>query len=117
MVLARAYDQRMSMTELSPARSSPLQRSTPSHNSRMGRPLLLRGLGPASGTKDVALAPPRLKRLTAVKMVAKREKGKFYNCNEQFSREHLKICPMKGIICYRWTLTLRSKTRWKQRTP
>jgi hypothetical protein len=30
-------------------------------------------------------------------MVAKREKGECYNCTEQFSLEHLKTCPMKGI--------------------
>jgi hypothetical protein len=30
-------------------------------------------------------------------MAAKREKGECYNCTEQFSREHLKMCPMKGI--------------------
>jgi hypothetical protein len=30
-------------------------------------------------------------------MATKREKGKGYNCFEKFSREHLKVCPMKDI--------------------
>jgi acetyl-CoA carboxylase carboxyltransferase component len=30
-------------------------------------------------------------------MVAKREKGACFNCTKQFSREHLKVCPMKGV--------------------
>jgi hypothetical protein len=30
-------------------------------------------------------------------MVAKRERRECYNCTEKFSREHLKVCLMKGI--------------------
>jgi hypothetical protein len=97
IALARAYEQRMSMTKLSPTRSSPLQRSTPSCNLGTGQPLLLPTPTSAVGTKDAAPTLPRLKQLTAAKMAAKREMGKRYNCNEQFSREHLKTCPMKGI--------------------
>jgi hypothetical protein len=49
--------------------------------------------------KDVSASPtvPRLKRLTAAKMAAKRECGECYNCFQKFSREHRKVCPMKGI--------------------
>jgi hypothetical protein len=31
-------------------------------------------------------------------MVAKRERGECYNCTEKFSREHLKVCPVKGVF-------------------
>jgi hypothetical protein len=97
MALAPAYEQHMSMTKSSPARSSPLQQSTPGRNFGTGRPLLLPAPAPASDAKDAAPAAPRLKRLTVAEMTAKREKGECYNCTEKFSCEHLKTCPMKGI--------------------
>jgi hypothetical protein len=97
MALAHAYEQRLSMTELPPARSSPLPRSSPGRNSGSSRPLLLTGPSPAAGAKDKPPAAPRFKRLTAAEMAAKREKGECYNCTEQFSLEHLKMYPMKGI--------------------
>jgi hypothetical protein len=31
-------------------------------------------------------------------MAAKRERGECYNCTEKFSREHLKVCPIKGVF-------------------
>jgi hypothetical protein len=96
MALARTYEQCLSMTELSPARPSP--HSTPSRTLGFGRQLLLPTPTTATpGAKDAAPAPPRFKRLTVAEMAAKREKGERYNCTEQFSREHLKTCPMKGI--------------------
>jgi hypothetical protein len=90
MALARAYEQRLVMTEDTPSRAS--GRSAPR---------------PAGGTKPLALpAPPttpttgapRLKRLTTAEMAAKRECGECYNCTEKFSRAHLDVCPMKGIF-------------------
>jgi hypothetical protein len=44
------------------------------------------------------LTVPRFKRLTPAEMVAKRERGECYNCTEKFSREHLKVCPVKGAF-------------------
>jgi hypothetical protein len=52
-----------------------------------------------TGTKDVSASPtvPRLKRVTATEMAAKRECGEWYNYSKKFSYGHLKVCPMKGI--------------------
>jgi hypothetical protein len=86
MALARAYEQRLSMTELLLGR--PLPRSTPNRTPGSGRQLLLPTPTTATqGGKDATPAPPRFKRLTTAEMVAKREKGECYNCTEQFSQE------------------------------
>jgi hypothetical protein len=96
MPLARAYEQRLSMTELSPAHLSP--RSASGCTPRAGRQILLPAPTTATpGAKDAPPTLPRLKRLIAAEMAAKREKGECYNCTKPFSREHLKTCPMKGI--------------------
>jgi hypothetical protein len=50
-------------------------------------------------TAPAATTPePRFKRLTAAEMVAKRTGGECYNCTEKFTKEHLKVCPVKGIF-------------------
>jgi hypothetical protein len=80
MVVARAYEQRLVMTEDAPSRTP--GRSAPR---------------PAGGTKPLALAAP----LTTPTPGAPRLKafnGECYNCTEKFSRAHLDICPMKGIF-------------------
>jgi hypothetical protein len=82
---------------MSPTCSTLLQQSPQGRQARTGRPLLLLTPAPASGAKDSTPAAQRLKRLTAAEMAAKREKVRCYNCTRQFSREHLKTCPMKGI--------------------
>jgi hypothetical protein len=81
---------------MSPTCSTLLQQSPQGRQARTGRPLLLLTPAPASGAKDSTPAAQRLKRLTAAEMAAKREKVRCYNCTGQFSREHLKTCPMKG---------------------
>jgi hypothetical protein len=97
MALAHAYEQRLSMTDLPPARSSPLLRSSLGRNPGSSRSLLLTAPSPAAGAEDKPSAAPRFKRLTTAEMAVKQEKGECYNCTEQFSLEHLKTCPMKGI--------------------
>jgi hypothetical protein len=45
------------------------------------------------------LAPEsRFKRLTTTEMAAKRARGECYNCTEKFTKEHLEVCPVKGIF-------------------
>jgi hypothetical protein len=41
---------------------------------------------------------PRLRRLTAAEMAAKRENGECFNYTEKFSRAHLDVCPMKSLF-------------------
>jgi hypothetical protein len=84
MGMARAYEQHLSMTELSSAHPSPLQCSTPSRNPGSGRQLLPAPATATSGAKDTTPVSPRFKHLTAAEMAAKREKGECYNCTEQF---------------------------------
>jgi hypothetical protein len=50
-----------------------------------------------SSTLAAPLPASRLKRLSAVEMVAKKEKGRCLICAEKFSKEHLKTYPMKDI--------------------
>jgi hypothetical protein len=97
MVLARAYEQRLSMTDLPPVHSSPLPRSSLGRNPGSSRPLLLTTPSPAAGAEEKPPTAPRFKRLTISEMVAKREKGECYTCTQEFLLEQLKTCPMKGI--------------------
>jgi hypothetical protein len=90
MALARTYDQCLQMGTEQPSRvnhHSSSERIVPA-----SKPLAL-------PTPPAATASPSpcLKCLTLEKMVAKRKRGECYNCTEKFSREHLKVCPMKGI--------------------
>jgi hypothetical protein len=98
MALARAYEQRLALTNDVPAKH-PSSRATPARPSP--KTLSLPTASSTVGTKEATATPtptaPRLKRLTAAEMAAKREKRECYNCSEKFSQEHLKICPMKGI--------------------
>jgi hypothetical protein len=75
MALARAYEQRLAMPE-----------DMASHT--LARPAYSR---PATKMLPLPAPPP-------AKMPVKRKKGECYNCTEQFSREHLKVCPMKGVF-------------------
>jgi hypothetical protein len=88
MALARTYEQRLNMgNDMAPR---PLQRSL----GWSGATAKLLAL-PASAT---AMTPttPHLKRLTPNEMATKQECGECYNCTENFSRKHLKVCPMNG---------------------
>jgi hypothetical protein len=89
MALARTYEQRLHMGN-DPALCSH-QRSS-GRAGAAAKPLAL-----PSPAIAMTPPPPRLKRLTSEEMTAKRERGECYNCTEKFSREHLKVCPMKGI--------------------
>jgi hypothetical protein len=52
----------------------------------------------SSAAQGATPATQRLRRLTPVEMVAKREKGECFNCSKKFSRAHLEVCPMKGLF-------------------
>jgi hypothetical protein len=96
MALARVYEQRLTMAGDLPVHA----KSVPTRI--INKPLLLPAPPSAATTKDaVSGAPvtaPRFKRFTPAEMAAKREKNECFNCPTQFSREHLKVCPMKGIF-------------------
>jgi hypothetical protein len=68
----------------------------------VNKPLLLPAPPSVTALKDAASGAPvialRFKCLTPTEMVAKREKNECFNCPTQFSQEHLKACPMKGIF-------------------
>jgi hypothetical protein len=100
MALEHAYEQRLAMP------ADPLPQESTSSCSTSGRPFPAKQLllptapstpGPHDEASDAAPSAPWLKRLTAAKMVAKREHNGCYNCCEPFSREHLKTCAMKGV--------------------
>jgi hypothetical protein len=91
MALVRTYEKHLA--DDSSAHTTPLARATPT------KPLLL--IGPPSATSPKGMArptPPRFKCLTPVEMAAKRERGECYNCTKKFLREHLKVCPVKGVF-------------------
>jgi hypothetical protein len=84
MALVRTYEQRLMNESVGCTPQAP------------SKPLLLTGPSPVG---DAARpTAPCLKRLTPVEMAAKGERGECYNCTKKFSREHLKVCPVKGVF-------------------
>jgi hypothetical protein len=96
MALAHAYEQRLALVD-----------DPPTHP----------GLRLAYGcTKQLALSVPPptaggqiglptgatnelfFKHLTMAKMTSKRSWGECYNCTKKFTKEHLEVCPLKGIF-------------------
>jgi hypothetical protein len=98
MALTRTYEQRL--VDDSSARTTPPTCVAPVRTpSAPTKPLLLTGPPPTTSPKDTAqLCPPCFKHLTLAEMAAKRERKECYNCAEKFSREHLKVCPVKGVF-------------------
>jgi hypothetical protein len=93
MELPRTYEQRLADDSF--VYITPLARTPPTPTKQ----LLLPGPPPIVGPKDTTQSsPPRFKRLTPSEMAAKCEHGKCYNCTKMFSREHLKVCPVKGMF-------------------
>jgi hypothetical protein len=115
MALARTYEQRLSMTDETPSRTP----TRPAYSRLMTKTLALPApvavSGGSTSTTAAPLPAPRLKLLTATKMAAKREKGECYNCTEQFSREHLKVCPMKDVFLLE--MDALEHTSWTTRRP
>jgi hypothetical protein len=93
MALARTYKQRL--VDESAGRN-PLPACATRTPQASSKPLLLAGPPPQGDTGRPTA--PRFKRLTPTEMAAKRECGECYNCIEKFSREHLKVCPVKGVF-------------------
>jgi hypothetical protein len=97
MVLAWIYEQCLAMGGDSVVRTS-TTRSTMSRTSPASKLLALPAMNSSSGTTTAVSAQmPCLKRLTAEEMAAKRERGECYKCSKIFTRDHFKVCPMKGI--------------------
>jgi hypothetical protein len=96
MALARAYEQRLAMPV------DPLM--WPGFRLAYGRAKQLALPAPTpvasgqTGTPAAAVTKPRFKRLTAAEMVAKRARDECYNCTKKFTKEHLEVCPIKGIF-------------------
>jgi hypothetical protein len=95
MALARAYEHRLAMSAEPTTRLA----SRPAYGRT--KQLAIHGPPPAAGGQTSGPAAPatepRFKCLTVVEMAAKRAWGKCYNCTEKFSKEHLEVCPVKGI--------------------
>jgi hypothetical protein len=96
MALARAYEHRVAMSAEPTTRLASRPAYGRTKQLAIATPPSAAGgqtNGPATTTTE-----PRFKRLTAAEMVAKRTRGECYNCTEKFSKEHLKVCPVKGIF-------------------
>jgi hypothetical protein len=94
MALARAYEQRLGMTDnalgRTPGRYAPWAAAGP-------KPLALLA-PPATTPTGAPTTTPLFKCLTSVEMAVKRARAECYNCIEIFSPEHLKACPDKGVF-------------------
>jgi hypothetical protein len=90
MASAHTYEKRLKMGTKQSLHVT--HRSTSRHTGAASKPLALPD-PPAA----MASPSPHLKGLTSEEMAAKQERGECYNCTEKFLREHLKVCPMKGI--------------------
>jgi hypothetical protein len=77
-----------------PSRSS---NCTTSQSKQLLLPAMPSSSNAPGGTSGVAPTSPRIKRLTAFEMATKWECVECFNCTKPFSREYLKVCPMKGI--------------------
>jgi hypothetical protein len=98
MALARAYEQRLALVNDVSAKH-PSSCAAPAHSAlkTLSLPATSLTVGAKDSTTTTTPVAPCLKWLTATEIAAKWEKGQCYNCTEKFSREHLKICPAKGI--------------------
>jgi hypothetical protein len=97
MALARIYEQQLTMSGDSTTRTY-TTRSTTACTSPASKLLALPAPNFLLGATTVEPASmPRLKCLTVEEMVAKREHGECYKCFEKFTKDHFKVCPMKGI--------------------
>jgi hypothetical protein len=54
--------------------------------------------GGTTGTTTAPAPEPCFKHLTVMEMAAKRAWGECYNYTEKFTKEHLEVCPIKGIF-------------------
>jgi hypothetical protein len=98
MALACTYEQRLSITNDTPSRTPARLAYSRSMTKTLALPAPATTLGGSTSATAAPLPAPRLKRLTATEMATKHEKGECYNCTEQFSREHLKVCPMNDVF-------------------
>jgi hypothetical protein len=96
MALAHAYEHRLAMS----AEPTTRMASRPAYDRT--KQLAIHAPPPATGGQTSGMAAPatepRFKHLTAAEMAAKRVRGECYNCTEKFSKEHLEVCPVKGIF-------------------
>jgi hypothetical protein len=94
MALARIYEQWLAMTGDSSVRTYTV-RSSPYRPP--SKPLLFTAPSATSGTSTTPLAP-RFKRLTAVEMAAKHERGECFHYTEKYSHAHAEVCQPKGVF-------------------
>jgi hypothetical protein len=96
MALARAYEHRLARSAEPPTRLA--SRPTYGRTKQLALPAPPPAVGGQTSGPAAPTTEPRFKRLTAAEMAAKRAWGECYNCTEKFSKEHLEVCPVKGIF-------------------
>jgi hypothetical protein len=96
MALARAYEHRMAMS----AEPTTCLASRPvyGHTKQLAIPAPSSAAGSQTSGSATTTTEPCFKRLMAAKMAAKPVWGECYNCTKKFSKEHLEVCPVKGIF-------------------
>jgi hypothetical protein len=96
MALARAYEHRLAMS----AKPTTRLPSRPAYGrtKQLSIPTPMSATGGQTSGLATTTTEPRFKRLTAAEMAAKHARGECYNCTEKFSKEHLEVCPIKGIF-------------------
>jgi hypothetical protein len=96
MALARAYEHRLAMVADTTTRSGSCQAFN--RSKQLALPASPVAAGGMTGTSKTPALEPRFKQLTTAVMVAKLARGECYNCTEKFTKEHLEVCPIKGIF-------------------
>jgi hypothetical protein len=106
MALARAaFERRMELDEEHTRTPTCSRQATPPR----ATPTRAATQAPPTPTARVKAPPPtdtRFTHLSPTEIAERRRQGLCFNYPEKFSREHLKVCPMKGI----YFLVLDSKT-------
>jgi hypothetical protein len=96
MALAHAYEHRLAMVADTAMHSG----SRPAFNrtKQLALPASPAATSGTAATTTMPVLKPHFKRLTTVVMTAKQTWGECYNCTEKFTKEHLEVCPVKGIF-------------------
>jgi hypothetical protein len=96
MALACAYEQRLALVANPP--THPGSRLAYGCTKQLALPVPPPIAGGQTGLPTGATNELCFKYLTMAKMASKRSWGECYNCTKKFTKEHLEVCPLKGIF-------------------
>jgi hypothetical protein len=96
IALACAYEHWLAMMVDTAARSG--SRQTFNRAKQLAQPAPPAVASRTVGTTTPTTPGPRFKRLTVAEMAARWARGECYNYTEKFNKEHLEVCPVKGIF-------------------